>query len=270
MPNLLDILKQQTALQNYSPKTTGSYTSVAKQLYRHFKKPLNTLTNNEIANYLHERIKNGMSSQTVHVYVQAIHFIMFRIYKRTNFKKLHYPKRPSPLPTILSRNEIRKLIQSTTNPKHKLLLSLAYASGLRVSEVVHLKVQDIEFQTHTIHVHQGKGNKDRITIFSEKLDSALHQLMQFKKPNDALFHSERGGGLTARTAQAIFYHSLQKAHIQKQVTFHSLRHSFATHLLENGIHIRIIQELLGHANIRTTERYTRVTQSSIHRIISPL
>jgi len=157
----------------------------------------------------------------------------------------------------------------TTNIKHKLLLSLAYGAGLRVSEVMDLKVKDINLDELTIHIKHAKGNKDRITIFPDKLRSSLGNITTVKQSNDYVFESERGGKLSTRTVQKSFKNALRKGGIKRDATFHSLRHSFATHLLENGVDIRYVQELLGHSNIRTTQLYTQVTNPNLRNIKSP-
>jgi len=171
---------------------------------------------------------------------------------------------------ILSREEINKMIDLTRNFKHRLLLALAYAAGLRVSEIVCLRAQDIDLKGLTLTVRQGKGKKDRLTVISAALLPELQQIMAGKGGDNYVFESERGGRLTEATAQKVFYQALRRASINKPATFHSLRHSFATHLLENGVDVRYVQELLGHANIRTTQIYTHVTNPSLKNIKSPL
>jgi site-specific recombinase XerD len=147
---------------------------------------------------------------------------------------------------------------------------LAYGAGLRVSEIINLKVKDVELEELVIHIKDAKGKKDRITVFPESLKINIEKLIIGKNGNDFIFESERGGKLTERTVQKVFENALKKSRIKKQATFHSLRHSFATHLLENGVDVRYVQELLGHQNIRTTQIYTQVTNPSIKRIKSPL
>ncbi len=171
---------------------------------------------------------------------------------------------------MLSRQEIEKIINTITNPKHKLIIALAYGCGLRVSEVVNLKVKDINLNEFTVHLKGAKGNKDRITILPEKFKADIINNLANKTGNEYFFISQMGGKLSERTAQIIFEKSLKMANIQKEATFHSLRHSFATHLLENGVDVRYVQELLGHANIKTTQIYTKVTNPSLKKIKSPL
>lgn len=257
-------------MRNYSPKTIEAYTRVVKDVYGFFKKPPRELSTDEIKEYLLSKQKQGLSSQTVALCANALNFVFSQIYQWPDYVKIRHPKQSKRLPVILSRDEIKKMIALTKNFKHQLLLALTYAAGLRVSEVVRLKANDIDLDALTLTVRQGKGKKDRLTVISAGLVSDLRQLLAGKKGNDFVFESERGGGLTEMSAQKVFYQAKERAGIEKPVTFHSLRHSFATHLLENGTDVRFVQELLGHANIRTTQIYTHVTNPAIRNIKSPL
>ncbi|MFH1896344.1 MAG: tyrosine-type recombinase/integrase [bacterium] len=165
---------------------------------------------------------------------------------------------------------MEEILGAVKNTKHKLLLSLAYGAGLRVSEAISLKVQDIDFHELTIHIKQAKGKKDRISVFPEKLSADIQNLITGKDKNNFVFSSERGGKLTTRTAQKVFENSLKKSEVKKDATFHSLRHSFATHLLENGVDVRYVQKLLGHQSIKTTQLYTQITNPKLRNIKSPL
>jgi len=171
---------------------------------------------------------------------------------------------------VLNHDEIERLRSCIKNHKQRLLVALAYGAGLRVSEVVNLRVADLNLSEKTIHLKITKGRKDRITVFPEKLIGATTQLITGKAPHEPVFESERGGTLTTRTAQHIFAEARVRAAITKPATFHSLRHSFATHVLENGVDLRYVQELLGHDSIRTTQRYTHVTAVHLKKIVSPL
>ena len=183
---------------------------------------------------------------------------------------MKFAKRSKKLPIVLSREEINKIIETLPNKKHKLLISLAYGAGLRVSETINLKTKDVDLGELVVHLKDAKGKKDRITIFPEKIKSDIINITNCKDKNDYIFESERGGKLTERTAQKVFENALRRADIKKDATFHSLRHSFATHLLENGVDVRYVQELLGHQNIRTTQIYTQVTNPKLKNIKSPL
>jgi site-specific recombinase XerD len=180
-------------------------------------------------------------------------------------------KRPQQLPVVLSREEVSKLLQVTSNLKHKALLMAAYSAGLRVGEVVRLKVSDIDSRRMQIRVTAGKGAKDRYTLLAETALTVLRDYFRAYKPKDWLFPGERPTDhLSERSAERIFERAKAGAGIQKPATFHTLRHSFATHLLEEGVDIRYFQELLGHGTVKTTERYTHVTRKGMERIKSPL
>ncbi|MFH1890343.1 MAG: site-specific tyrosine recombinase/integron integrase [Candidatus Kuenenbacteria bacterium] len=270
MADLINIITREMKLRNYSPKTIKAYIWVIKDLYRFCKRPPREISIEEIKNYFYQKQQQNLSSQSVSLYANAINYLYTQIYKRSDFEKIRHPKKTKKLPVILSRQEIKQIINTLKNLKHNILISLAYGAGLRVSEVVRLKVKDVDFKELTLMVRQGKGKKDRITILPENIISQLKELLVNKDAKDYIFESERGGCLTETTAQKIFYNGLKKSGIKKSATFHSLRHSFATHLLENGVDVRYAQELLGHANIRTTQIYTKVTNPSLKNIKSPL
>jgi len=179
-------------------------------------------------------------------------------------------KEAKKLPSVLSQSEVQQLIASYTNTKHKLMIQLSYGCWLRVSEVVVLRTKDVDFDRHVLIVRWWKWNKDRQIPLPNTLYVELQSLLRTNNANDFIFESERWGSLTTTTLQKIFHQWCKRIAIKKDVTFHSLRHSFATHLLEQGTDIRYVQTLLGHANIRTTQIYTHVMQPALDRIISPL
>lgn len=267
---LLEIMEREMRLRNYSGRTIEAYTHVAKELFSFHKKPIRELNAEETKQFLEYKLNKGCSSQTISLYANAINFVFREIYKKESFSNLQHPKRTNKLPETLTRQEIEALLQSTSNLKHHTLLALAYGAGLRVSEVVNVKVFDIDIQEKTIRIRQGKGKKDRISVISDKIIDDLARCMSGKDGAMYVFESNRGGKLTTATAQKVFYQCMRKAEIKKPASFHSLRHSFATHLLENGVDVRYVQELLGHANIRTTQIYTHVTNPSLKNIKSPL
>ena len=270
MADLIDIIRREMKLRNYSPKTMEAYIAVAKDLYKFAKKPIRELSLEEIKEYLLRKHEQGLSSQTIALYANAINFIFTQIYLKSDWQKIRQPKRTKKIPVVLNRSEVAALVAVINNLKHRLIIALAYGAGLRVSEVVRLKVNDVDLKELTLIVRQGKGKKDRLTVVPEKIAPELDNFMRGKRNNDYVFASDRGGRLTEASAQKIFYTALKKAKIKKQASFHSLRHSFATHLLENGVDVRYVQELLGHANIRTTQIYTQVTNPSLKNIKSPL
>ncbi|MCF2944552.1 tyrosine-type recombinase/integrase [Paenibacillus tarimensis] len=181
------------------------------------------------------------------------------------------PKREQKLPNVLSLGEVKRVLTAVANVKHQAILYLTYSSGLRVGEVVRLKVQDLDRERRTLRVKQGKGRKDRLTLLSESALEIVERYMRQERPDNWLFTGQTAGShLTERTVQKVFEQAVRASKIQKKVSVHALRHSFATHLLEGGIDLRYIQELLGHQSSRTTERYTHVSVKDIRRIKSPL
>lgn len=236
-----------------------------------FAEDSNAATNGigKIRDFLLQKTEQGASSQTVNLYINALKFFYTHVFKM-QFPDIHFAKRTKSLPVVLSHAEIERIISATKNIKHKLIIALAYGAGLRVSEAINLKVRDIDFERMLIHLKQAKGNKDRLTVLPEKLKISMENFVSGKTSGEFVFPSERGWKLATRTAQKIFENSLNKAGIIKRATFHSLRHSFATHLLENGVDIRYVQELLGHQSIKTTQRYTQVTSLHLRSIKSPL
>ncbi len=257
-------------IRNYSPRTIKSYTNGLQKYFRFKKNSLKQLDINNIQDFLLFCSNKGLSAKTRNLYLNSIKFYYYNVIKTSEKIDIKSAKRSKSLPVVLNHKEIARLIEVTNNQKHKLILSIAYGAGLRVSEVVNLKVKDMDIYNLTLHIKNAKGKKDRITIIPQKIKDELEIISNSRDQNEFVFPSERGGKLTTRTAQKIFTNAIKKAKIKKDATFHSLRHSFATHLLENGVDIRYVQELLGHQNIRTTQRYTQVTNPKLRNIKSPL
>jgi integrase/recombinase XerD len=270
LQELLEKIKNELRLRNYSRRTIESYLSCLNEYFKFIKIIKREPEIEMIKKHLLKKQARGQSSQTINVHLHAIKYFYREIMKSKADIDIKFAKTANKLPVVLSRDEIGKIINSITNPKHKLLVSLSYGAGFRVSEAINLRIKDVNLDELTIHIKGAKGNKDRISILPEKLIENLGNLVANRDLNDLVFASERGGKLTTRTAQMVFEKALRKAGIQKDATFHSLRHSFATHLLENGVDVRYVQELLGHANIRTTQIYTKVTNPMLRNIKSPL
>ena len=270
---LLQLYERELKLRNYSPKTIKTYSSLLGSFIKHFH-PLDPrgISPSLIKEYLYLLLaKEHVSSATVDQTINALRFLYVDIYKSNfNFGEIARPRSEKRLPVVLSRDEVLQLLDVVTNPTHRLMLQLIYSSGLRVSEVVNLRVQDIQLYNFTLFVRGGKGHKDRITIFSDKIKTQLLQQMGGKSPTDFLFITQRGGKYTTRAVQKVFEQAVRKAGLQKTVSCHTLRHCFATHLLEAGTDIRYIQNLLGHASIVTTNIYTKVRNLHLFQIKSPL
>lgn len=256
---MIDQLQQYMRVAGYSPRTIEAYVRCIEEI-----------GSQDLLSFLDKLSREGKSSFTLNQYHAAYKLYVTRVLRRVWDVPFPYAKRHKRLPVVLSREEIERIIKATKNAKHRLMLSLAYGSGLRVSEIIKIRVKDLDLEQLIILVSDAKGGKDRISILPEKLKHDLQNMMAGKDKESYLFESERGGKLTTRTAQIVFEKSLKLAGIKKMATFHSLRHSFATHLLENGVDIRYIQKLLGHASITTTQLYTKVTNPALLNIKSPL
>jgi len=276
MEEYLQKLANELRLRGRSPKTIKAYRSCVGVYLRSLLEgggdvgSCAVLNIEKVKAFLLQRHDLGMASGTVNIYLNAIKFFYRTVMNSDTKIDFPFARRRYRLPVPLTHEEVMRIILTVKNLKHKTLLSLAYGAGLRVSEVVALRVRDIDFGSGFVYVRQGKGNRDRVTLLPDRLANSLKIFCNARDPMAFVFESERGGRLTTRTAQKVFDEAVKRVGIIKQVTFHSLRHSFATHLLENGTDIRYVQELLGHANIRTTQIYTHVTRSGLGKIRSPL
>ncbi|MFA6215190.1 MAG: site-specific tyrosine recombinase/integron integrase [Patescibacteria group bacterium] len=268
-----DSLENELKIRNFSPQTIKAYLYYNRDLVKFCQKDPRAVKESDIKQYVQYLFeKRKVSSATARLALNALKFYYVNIQKR-RFGYLMFsalPKRPSRLPVVLSRDEVSKLLNSAINPKHHLILALMYSAGLRVGEVVKLKTEDIDLADKIIWVRQGKGGKDRQSLFSDKLFEALNELVGQKNVGEYLFCGQKPKShLTTRSAEKIFQKALKSANIKKPASCHSLRHSFATHLLENGTDIRYIQQLLGHRSLVTTQIYTRVSGKIIKAINSP-
>lgn len=257
-------------LRNYSPKTRKAYLFYIKEYIKFSKNAGIKNKQKAIEEFLLDKHKRKQSPQTVNLALNAVKFLYAEVLKDQQKIDLKFAKRSKKLPIVLSHAEIERIIEATDNAKYRLMIALGYGCGLRVSEVTDLKVADLDIDELVVHIKDAKGKKDRISVLPEKLHNDLRNIIAGKKADDFVFTSNRGGKLTTTSLQKMFRKSLGRAEINKPATFHSLRHSFATHLLENGTDVRYVQELLGHSNIRTTQIYTHVTNPKLKNIKSPL
>lgn len=257
----------------YSEHTIRSYTSLFEEFINYYHRfDIDRIDEAMITAFLRYLVierKVSISYQN-----QAINAIKF-YYERVlgGQRKVYLVDRPrteTKLPVVLSQEEICEILQATSNLKHKAILMTIYSAGLRISEAIRLKVSDIDSQRMQIRISQAKGKKDRYTLLAVKTLDLLRQYFRLYKPKLWLFEGQKGEQYSNRSIQAILKASLSKTKIQKSVTVHTLRHSFATHLLENGTDLRYIQSLLGHSSPKTTEIYTHVTTKGFDQIKSPL
>ncbi|MBM3212642.1 integrase, partial [Candidatus Poribacteria bacterium] len=211
------------------------------------------------------------ATSTLNQAINALKFYYGTMLKKKFLYEIKRPRKDKKLPVVLSKEEAAKILSSVENIKHKAILMLVYSAGLRVGEVVRLKPEDIDSKRMLIHVRGSKGRKDRYTLLSEKALNILREYWRKYKPAKWLFEGAKEGRyLSIRSVDKIFRNACDKAGIKKDVSVHTLRHSFATHLLEGGTDLRYIQELLGHAHSKTTEIYTHVSTKSLGKITSPL
>ena len=264
---------QQLKLMAYSPNTIRTYGSELISFLKMFSNhDVESITTDQIRRYLvycGEELK--LSEFTINSRMNAIKFLYEKVLKQPRvIYDIPRPKRPEKLPKVLSIHEVRQIIHLTENPKHKMIMKTMYGMGLRVSEVVNLRIGDLDSERMQVHIKGAKGKKDRITILPESLLESLRDYYIEYKPKDYLFENRFGQQMSTRTVQIIFKNALLKSNSRKKVGVHSLRHSFATHLLENGTDLALIQQLLGHNNIKTTLTYTHVSKKSLLKIKSPL
>lgn len=258
-------------LQRMSPRTIRSYLGAVKQLAEHYKCSPADLTIEQVRDHVHDLIvKRKLASSTVNTRVAAFRFLYSRVLQHADFVLKVRMKHTGRLPEPLSRGEVRQLLDATRNVKHRIMLMTAYASGVRVSELVKLQIGDIHSQRMLIHVRHGKGDKDRFTLLSQSLLNELRVYWRCFRPQTWLFLNRDGDPMSSESAQRIFYAAKDKAGIASGHGIHSLRHSFATHLLESGIDLTVISRLLGHRQLSTTSKYLHVTNRHIENIVSPL
>ncbi len=272
---VLPALKQELVLRAYSSSTIKTYINEVRVFLGAIgSHPAATYTVQQLRDYLQycfEHLK--LSENTLHSRINALKFYYEQVLKREKFFwDIPRPKKPMQLPKLLNEDELARLFNSIQNKKHKAILFTAYSAGLRVSEVVNLKLADIDGKRMQIHIRDAKGKKDRYVNLSPVLLDILRQYVKMVKPapKEYLFESEQTGkAYPTRTVQQIFTNAKKKAGILKEVGIHSLRHSFATHLLDKGTDIRYIKDLLGHFDIKTTERYLHVSKKQLVNVISP-
>lgn len=257
-------------LRNYSRRTRDAYLSCLGAYLKKGNASPQPCNPQNIHDFLLDLFDGGSAAQTVTLHFHAIRFYYRDVLGESVHIPWKTPKRPQRLPVILSRGEIDSLLHTVKNKKHYLLLALAYGAGLRISEAINLRIGDVSVDELLITIRQAKGSKDRCTVLPEKLTAEIRSFVAGRNHDEYFFESNRGGKLHERSAQKVFEEALSSTGIRKQATFHSLRHSFATHLLENGVDVRYVQELLGHANIRTTQIYTHLTNPALKNIKSPL
>jgi site-specific recombinase XerD len=257
----------------YSGNTIKTYKDCFCEFINYYNtKDISEITQEDIQAYLLYLVEERQISTSYQN--QAINSIKFYFEKVLQGpRRVYYIERPRKekmLPSVLSEAEVKKIIENISNLKHKCLIMICYSAGLRISEALNLKPADIDSKRMMIHIHGGKGKKDRITLLSVRLLDILREYYRLYKPREYLFTGQMGGQYSERSAQLVLKEAARRAGITRHVTLHTLRHSFATHLLENGTDLRYIQSLLGHSSPKTTQIYTHITTKGFDQIKNPL
>lgn len=257
----------------YSKNTIRNYVSAFEEFINYYSaKNIESIGEKEIVAFLQYLvIDRKVSASAQNISINAIKFYYEKVLGGS--RRIYFVDRPrteQQLPEVLSVEEVKRMLDVTLNIKHKTILMAIYSAGLRLNEAVNLKLSDIDIDRKRIRIEQGKGNKDRYTLLSQKLLVILNEYVRKDNPKEWLFEGATGGQYSDKSIQSIVKQAVVKAGIKKHITTHSLRHSFATHLLESGTDLRYIQNLLGHASSKTTEVYTHITTKGFDQIVSPL
>ncbi len=267
-------MQRDMVLRNLSTKTQSLYHRAARDLESHFNRPPDQLNEDNVKTFLHAIVTDRKLSQSsLKIAYSALRFL----YETTLGKgwvidRIPYPKTTRTIPQVLSKGEIQRIFDSTVTLKQRAMLMVAYSAGLRASETARLKITDIDSSRMLIRVEQGKGNKDRHTLLSQVALETLREYWKQYRPKDWLFPKDTDPleHVPVATIQTAFKRAKRRANLRKPASCHTLRHSFATHLLEAGVDLHTIQVLLGHSSIRTTTVYLHVSNKSLAKIVSPL
>jgi len=272
--SFMSLQTNEMQIRNYSPRTIDTYCKLLCNLEKEFGKSLYEITTEDFKSKLHFMItQKGASTSTVNQLISAFKIFYVDVCHR-EWEEFHVkrPRKEKKLPIVLSLEEVGRMISVTNNLKHKAILMLTYSAGLRRMEVLQIKPKDIDSQRMQVHVVQGKGKKDRYTILSQKTLETLREYYKAERPTTFLFEpvGHKGQSLSERSMEHIVKNSAKKAGLKKDVSFHTLRHCFATHLLEAGVNLRQIQQFMGHTSFKTTAVYLHVAHIKTNEFTSPL
>lgn len=273
MDKKIEIFRQLLEIKRYSVNSIETYVNAFRQFLLHFKgQDVDVLTERQIEQYINQQVtERKISVSYQKQLVAAIKFWYLGVLDRKITLNYLYPDRLEfKIPVVFSQQEIKKMLGICENIKHKAILVTIYSCGLRLSELTSLMIKDVDSKAMTVTIRQGKGNRDRVVVLSEKLLFLLRDYFKEYKPKEYLFEGQSGGKYSERSVQQVLKQTLAKANIKTKGSVHTLRHSYATHLIEQGTDVRFVQELLGHKNIKTTMIYTHLTDATKRKIKSPL
>ena len=269
--DIINLMEKELLRRNYSLRTIETYNYCINKFLNFINKDFKKITKQDIKNYLDKLIDKKVSGNTINVNLNAIKFLFENTLNKKLTIKIKYSKTPKTLPIFLTKEEVIKLIKSIENNKHKLMIKFLYSAGLRVNELVNLRVKDLDFENNYGWVRRGKGNKDRLFILASSLKQEL--LNHIKENNlsyDSYIFTTYNGNISARSIQEIVKKATKKSKINKKVHPHTLRHSYATHLIEDGYDITSVQALLGHNSLETTMIYLHIAPKRFINVKSPL
>ncbi|HEY5908017.1 MAG TPA: site-specific integrase [Vicinamibacteria bacterium] len=266
-----DAMAAEMKLRGFAQRTQRCYSGWMIRLVRYVKLPADRITEEQARRFLSELSGRGLSASTINQAISAVRFFFNEVLRRKWDVEIHYQRSPQRVPVTLTPDEVCRLLAAVPNLRERTAMEIAYAAGLRLGEVLNLKLTDIDSGRMILRVEQGKGKRDRNVMLSPALLETLRAYWRASKPREWLFPSPRGKGrLNATIIQRAVAQAKEQARIGKPVSFHSLRHSFATQLLESGVNVRTIQALLGHRSLGTTQRYTHVAGDYLRTTQSPL
>lgn len=270
---LLEVMRVKLVTARYSESTCNSYLFMLREFLRYtYPKPLHQLAKWDIIQFqAHLIATKDVSASYQNQSINAIKFYLENVLGHDRqFYQLERPRKGKRLPQVLSMDEVKRILKACDNLKHKAILTTIYSAGLRMGEMIHLKVGDIDSEHMRVWIRSGKGDKDRISVLSPHLLTVLRVYFRRYRPKNYLFEGMDGGTYSPSSVRKVLQRAVAKAGIAKEVKPHTLRHSFATHLLEHGTNLRYIQTLLGHTSAKTTEIYTHVSSKNLEEIKSPL
>ncbi|MFH1209735.1 MAG: site-specific tyrosine recombinase/integron integrase [archaeon] len=268
--DIIELTKKELLRRNYSLRTIQAYTFCLSKFLLFCNKEPRRISKKDINDYLYSLKERNISGNSLNLHLNALKFVLENILNKRFIIRIRYSKTPKSLPVFLTKEETIKLINSIKNSKHKLMIKLMYSAGLRVSELLNLRIIDLDLNNHYGFVRKGKGNKDRLFIISKNIKQELiDYINENNLDTDFFLFPSYNGHLSVSTVQEIVKRAARKANIKKRISPHKLRHSFATHLIENGYDLTQVQSLLGHNSLQTTQIYVHMASPKMINVESP-